>query len=63
MNRSPCIVLHSCKYREFTMKENYDIGTANFVVPLQTNVALQHVSYFKEKPTAHILSYGFIKKL
>lgn len=45
------------------MKENYDIGTANFVVPLQTNVALQHVSYFKEKPTAHILSYGFIKKL
>ena len=57
------------------MKENYDIGTTNFVSQkkkkksttnfttrsLQTNVALQHVSYFKEKPTFHILSISCVR--
>ena len=34
-----------------------DIGMTNFPTkPLQTEVALQHVSYFKEKLTAYILS-------
>ena len=44
------------------MKENYDIGTTNFTTrSLQTNVTLQHVSYFKEKPMSHILSLSCMR--